>query len=489
MEVVRDNLVVCSVDCSELVNASEPDFLSGFKHILNELNTDLIDRSNYIDRLRAEKTAYVDGAESAERELLLENERLRRGLSVVGSGGGAVSGPRRGGLSVATQTAEDGTSICHVSCQTMDCLSDVETELSDLRKVMIALETEKIAYEAQLREMMHSFSSLQAENTELRTTIETLDHDNNLLIGELGEAKEILANSGRANRTPLRATESTDASLFRELLIGDVHRAGRSCLVGPAPGLPREPLDRMGKPRVLVFGDGSSRGIAADLRGLLGAEACCVYGESRSGFSILQMAHRIAQLTTTFNSRDSVIVSLNLRSFSGLKPTHLSRLFSVGRYTHVIFSLVFAPDNAREHQRYVSFCRCLSANRNISCRVLENTIINGRHRMSRNFLCNNLVLYIGASCRMRAAFSRFSLRYIDTVDLAATGCMPGLTGSLNNDNASDYGKKHGNLIQVPLNSGSNMHGELCSETSLTREQSVSSLDSFLMVNPPAVTVT
>lgn len=105
----------------------------------------------------------------------------------------------------------------------------------------------------------------------------------------------------------------------------------------------------------MVLGDGSSRGIAADLRGLLNADAYCVYGKSRFGFSILQMAHRIAQLTTTFNSRHNVIVSLNLKSFSSLKPTHLSRLFS---NRQVIFLLVFAPDNAQKYQKSVSFYLC-----------------------------------------------------------------------------------------------------------------------------------
>lgn len=80
-------------------------------------------------------------------ELNLQNASFCLKMSVSGAGCPWSAGSRQG-LSVETQTVASGTSICHVSCQTMDCLADVEAELSDLRKVMLALDTEKVPYEA-----------------------------------------------------------------------------------------------------------------------------------------------------------------------------------------------------------------------------------------------------------------------------------------------------------------------------------------------------
>lgn len=428
MDIVQDNLILCSSDCSELVHASDPDFLTSFRHVLSELNTDLSNKTNYIEKLKMDNLLFAKEAESAERELLNENKLLKaKLLSTARDRLNDSTSPAL--ISVATQTCYGVTSASDVACQTSNGPVDVEAEVSQMRSTMLALEANRSAYEGDLCRALDALSGLKVTNAEMLNTIETLSQDNTYLTKELEELQRLMPRS--CDLDPVNLVDPSAScgrpaiSLFHELAAGSRHLEGEfsSPEVPTADCLPRQHTDEVA--RVLVFGDGSSRGVAAGVRAVLDDFEYSVYGENHSGFSVLQMANRIAQLTTEFCSRDSVIVCLDLKSTGRLRAFHLKRLSLIGKFTNVIFSLTYSPSNAQEFLKYTKFYDFFADCKNVSVRILNNSVIRGERIVTRRRLHDNLALYVRSSGAMKHAFSLSTLIYIDTVDLTGLGVRSG----------------------------------------------------------------
>lgn len=431
MDIVQDNLILCSSDCSELIHASDPDFLTSFRHVLSELNTDLSNKTNYIEKLKMDNLLFAEEAESAERELLNENKLLKARLSSAARD--RLNDSMSPALtSVATQTCFSVPSTSDMACQTSDGSADVEAEVTQMRNTMLALEANRSAYEEDLRRALDALSGLKVTNAEMLNTIETLSQDNAYLTKELEELHRLMPRSLSCNSDPVNLVGPSASggrptiSLFHELAEGSRHLEGDFSSLGDpiADCLPRQHTGEVA--RVLVFGDGSSRGVAAGVKAVLDDVEYSVYGESHSGFSVLRMADRIARLTTEFCSRDSVIVCLNLKSTGRLRAFHLKRLSLIGKFTNIIFSLTYSPSNAQEFSKYIKFYDFFADCKNVSVRILNNSVIRGEHIMTRRRLHDNLALYVRSSCAMKHAFSLSTLIYIDTVDLTGLGVRSSL---------------------------------------------------------------
>ena len=171
------------------------------------------------------------------------------------------------------------------------------------------------------------------------------------------------------------------------------------------------------KNNILVYGDKSAGGVASGLLKFINPCEYSVYGESHPGYSISQMAQNIFHLTTEFNFHDTVIICLNLDPLFRFNSYLLNKLLSVGKYTNLILSLTYSNHNNNKYRNFISLCHNFLDCYKASIRILDNIIVNGSFRLSRQSLFKYLSLYVSASCMIKKSFV---LTYVNYCDIKST---------------------------------------------------------------------
>lgn len=260
----------------------------------------------------------------------------------------------------------------------------------------------------------------------LLASLETLEHDNRFLHYELEDLRQQPpCPLPPSLRSPLgcRSTAGVAAS---SSLYDELSGVGRLAVQNTNPPPMRRLLSplqtvradevcvssRSGVPvpdrrnRVLVLGDATSRGVATGLSVL--TDGLCIYGEIRPGFSVLQMASRIFQLSRDFETSDSVIVCLTVDS-RGTSPElkHLKRLCSIGKYINLIFTLTYTKSSFKNYLKFVYAIQYFVNHQSASITYIDNTVINGILRLPVRSLCRNLLNYVNAGHLLRKVFTMF----------------------------------------------------------------------------------
>lgn len=149
---------------------------------------------------------------------------------------------------------------------------------------------------------------------------------------------------------------------------------------------------------VLIFGDISAKGVSTRMYSCIDSDQYKLYGELQPDGSLLQMSKRIFELSKSYDNRDNVIVCLDLRNHCKLNSNTLKKLFSIGKYTNVIFSLTYGKPNRKQYIEFTNLCQKFLSHQNASIRIFNNNIMNGKYRLSKKNYYRNLVNYVYASC-------------------------------------------------------------------------------------------
>lgn len=423
VDYINDNLILCSADCSDRADDSDdPKLLSKLKCAFEELRNDLLEKTDYIERLKNSNLLLLSEAESSEVGLLNENKALKTKLNELVN----MSLSNQQVLVTTSSQTDAVKSSLSVSCQTVES-TIVDSRLAELRSANLALESDCNLLRDELRRCLDLVSELRVTNTEMISSIETLERDNKFLNTELDSLKracaddaddELLRHPDLASLDMSSGGVAAYRSLYDEMFID----ASEPCPLDdhsfpPTPAAV-VPLRR----RVLVVGDGTSRGIAGGLLEWLDCDVNSVYGECHRGFSISQLSSRLFQLTMDFNPEDSVVICIDLNSIGKLSTSGLNKLFSIGRYTNIIFSISFSSTDRHSLIKNVALrSALLGYNYNTSVRIFDNDIVNGKHRISKRMLCRNLSLYIRCSRSMERVFKQSCMIYVNLSDVA---CAP-----------------------------------------------------------------
>lgn len=430
VEVVGDNLILCSTQCSELANDSDPETFASLVQIIKNLKTDLIDSSNYIERLRSEKQTLLDEAESLERQLVDENTELKNRIAVLDAKSSEliVKNVPKAFNSSSTQTPPAYEVAKIDSCCQTTSMTDVRHAgaSKDELQTGSTLQADLLLLTGDLQRSMDELSELKELKERMLVTIETLNNDNIFLSSELERLKQLLSNPLPPIITPeaFSATNNSSdqqavSSLFDELSVVDRHmapliRKKRNSLAPYSRKL--SVSSSVGTKNVLVFGDRSASGVATGLLSFTDSSEYSTYGEIHPGYSIPQMAERLFQLTTNFNWQDNVIVCINLGSIGRVSSYLLNKLFSIGKYTNLIFSLTFSSPDKDKYFSFVSFCQRFLKRQSASIRTLDNDFVGGKFRLARESLCKHLYTYVSVSYMLKYVFVSSYIRHCDFVN-------------------------------------------------------------------------
>lgn len=485
VEIISDNLMLCSTQCSNLASEStdsNPDIVASLTQIVKELKTEICDKTNYIDRLKQEKQTLLEEAESSEDQLVRENSTLKQKLAqftrksleqVTNTPGNLASSstqtPFQGGTLLWDDSQTDPRlpgntdekrqalmiELAQITNLNRQMVTRIETlgndnlflsnELKNLKEqltsmhvspgklnvapssssngaqsnrstvcVQCSADSDYDSIKDELQKSLDELSELKQLEQRMITSIQVLNEDNRFLSLELERLKQLqfCTFPPPATTEVLHHVNSEDAcvtnqSLFEELSAAD-----------PLIASPKKYPDAFNAKRsdVLVFGDSSARGIVAGLRN--NCPGHCdyfIHGESHPGYTISQMANRIFELTTNYCWKDNVIVCMDLRSFSNVSYYHLSKLFSVGRYTNLIFSLSYSGNNDHyTYSNFVYFCHRFLKSQNASIRIFDNSVIGGKFRLSKKKLCNYLFSYVKASFLLKNKFASLNVKCHNT---------------------------------------------------------------------------
>lgn len=186
-----------------------------------------------------------------------------------------------------------------------------------------------------------------------------------------------------------------------------------------------------------MFGDASARGVAAGLLDFAKPGEFSIYGEIHADYSIPQMADGIFQLTTDFTWQDNVIVCIDLGSIGGVGSYLLNKLFSIGKYTNLVFSLTYSSSNYNRYFNFVSLCQRFLKYHNASIRTLDNNIVGGKFRLTKKSLCKNIYIYASVSFVLRSVFVSSCVRYCDIAGVVARGVVEDIRLPSNRESAGD----------------------------------------------------
>lgn len=431
---VRDYLVECCQtnaqpkSLEELTGDSECELVASLRQVIDDLGNDLRDRERFICKLKREKDLFLNEAESLEKQLVDENSELKKTVTELSKRifDQQSRNTSKELISASTQTFSINLATTGDSCQIGPRFRDAETTTKDLQTDGANI-TDLLVLEEKLLQSMNRLAELEQLRKEMLTTIQTLGHDNQFLSAELKKLRQMpnsLAPSVTMNtshHTDSCDTEDPASSLFDELFVADpcmarnssglhIHKhLSPSSEAWPVPRHKQLPLD-ISKKQVLVFGDGTARGVATGLLNFVSSREYFIQGESHPGYSVSQMSDRIFQLTVGFSCQDSVVVCVDLDSDSNINPHHLKKLFSVGRYTNLIFSLTYSNLKKDRFVYFVSLCSMFLKHQNASIRNFSNNVVNGKFRLSKRCLYRNLCDYVVSSNVLKNVFV---LSYVD----------------------------------------------------------------------------
>ncbi|CAG9761302.1 unnamed protein product [Ceutorhynchus assimilis] len=160
--------------------------------MINELKTEVFDKTNYIDRLKREKQTLLDEAEYSEDRLVRENSALKQRLSQLARNSlEQVTNAPRKLASSSTQTLFQEEILLQNDSQTDPCLAGSSDEKQQALMIEIA--------------------EITNLNKQMATSIETLDNENRFLSSELEDLKEQLAclhvSHGKPSGVPSLSTK------------------------------------------------------------------------------------------------------------------------------------------------------------------------------------------------------------------------------------------------------------------------------------------
>ncbi|CAG9770083.1 unnamed protein product [Ceutorhynchus assimilis] len=142
--------------------------------MINDLKTEVFDKTNYIDRLKREKQTLLDEAEYSEDRLVRENSALKQRLSQLARNSlEQVTNAPRKLASSSIQTLFQEEILLQNDSQTDPCLAGSSDEKQQALMIEIA--------------------EITNLNKQMATSIETLDNENRFLSNELEDLKEQLA--------------------------------------------------------------------------------------------------------------------------------------------------------------------------------------------------------------------------------------------------------------------------------------------------------
>lgn len=445
---LRDYLVECCqtntqlMSLEELTGDSESEVVASLRQVIDGLGNDLRDREKFIYKLRCEKDLLLNEAESLERQLVDENSELKKTVAELSKR--IFDQDSRDAskelISSSTQTFPISVATTRDSCcQIGPRVRDAETTTQDILTDG-ANGTDFRGLEEKMLHSIERLSELEQLREEMLTTIQTLGHDNQFLSAELEKLRQI--PSSLAPSVTMDTSLDTDSchmedaasSLFDELSVADPCMARNSSGLQiheplsatsedwPVRGLKYFPLDPSRK-QVLVFGDGTAKGVATGLLNFASSREYFIQGESHPGYSVSKMGDRIFQLTADFGCQDSVVVCIDLDSASSISPHHLNKLFSVGRYTNVIFSLTYSNLKKDRYIYFVSLCSMFLKRQNASIRNFSNNFVDGKFRLSKRCLYKNLYNYVVSSYVLKNVFVLSYLKCHNAVNSDVADCQ------------------------------------------------------------------
>ncbi|CAG9770081.1 unnamed protein product [Ceutorhynchus assimilis] len=144
------------------------------------------------DRLKREKESLLKEAETLELELMAENNLLKGELNTLKA---KSCLPTQIQISTETQTHHNKILMLNSSCHTQEYLEDTEAKIAELGFSRHALEVQSQLNKSELLKSAEEISEFQTINSQMRTTIETLNQDNNFLTKELESLKLVFSES------------------------------------------------------------------------------------------------------------------------------------------------------------------------------------------------------------------------------------------------------------------------------------------------------
>ncbi|CAG9762261.1 unnamed protein product [Ceutorhynchus assimilis] len=129
------------------------------------------------------------------------------------------------------------------------------------------------------------------------------------------------------------------------------------------------------------------------------------------------MAVKLFSLTAGYGNMDNVIITIDLSSVGFLNSLYLGILFSIGKYTNLIFSLRYSNWEYNRYCLFVFLCQHFLKCQSASIRILDNNRVNGRFRLSRHSYLNNVLSYV---------MSSRILKRVPTLSNSCAKCVNGL---------------------------------------------------------------
>lgn len=411
--VVRDNLIWCSKDCIDRANPGEDlTCVDDLRNQINELTTEVKEKTAYISRLKRSSASFVDEAERSEQEYLQTidkqkdiivklQSRLEEQTAIV------QKMKDRTFIDANTQTIvtrkDVGIQVTGHIKSFMSVASQIEVEQRHkITQKSVDLQSSEMQTDALSASVSSSvqtdlqislvgsaddeLSSLQSKLNELKnlkesmlTSIETLSVENKWLATEADKLRAEL----------LQWTSGSHASVDR---VGSLPNAGLT-----SDENTQVDINSRDRPRVLIFGDVSARGISVNLRNYLDVSSVHIEGVVKTGASLLDISREISVVSLDYTDKDYVIVCLNINNVKEFRSSDFRNILAIGKFSNLIMCYTFDDTyNVSTISKIRNYTSLYLNNRNVSIGLVENNKLHKGlgYRYKRNALCRVLGNYI-----------------------------------------------------------------------------------------------
>lgn len=421
--IISDSLIYCSRQCSEMVADSDHDNVADdLRKIIVELKAELEVKTKHINRLKRASVTFAEEAAVSESQLLddIENQNLKikqlkkRVDDLTANSTRSVSEFRSVAVQTRTvmsfdaqnQTEDIGSVIGEKTfCDTTNAESQTdllfcESGVSPEQSLSADLPDEngKGNY-SDMDKLRNEISELSALNRNMLTSIEALSAENDLYAIQVKKLQGEIFQYVQDGVNRYSGVPNDKANSTSNKYSGAPNDKANS--IGPYPKASKLQSQSLGiaqatKRKVLIYGDGSSRNYAINLKKTLDYKMYHVEGIVKSGAPLREISQNIFKVLTSFGHKDYVIVMLDINEMTSFKCNDLSNLLAVGKFTNVIFCYKYDYDIGRnifyDFDRNVT--HFIEHNINVSVSVIKNCRFNGMYEYNYSSLCQLFSSYI-----------------------------------------------------------------------------------------------
>lgn len=448
--VIRDNLIWCSRQCCEMSSETDPDMIDSLKQIIDDLKSELEQKTRYIERLKGEMSSFVEEATSSEEQLVNENEELKKAVARLG----CKLREREAAKIQLELENQDHISVIRGQYEgeirkQKSCILGHEKNVASLERGSLRLEADLSDCRLRMKDLVTELKKLKDLGDGMLVTVDALTKENICLSDELEALKHQLSSgferqlfvTSELQRNTLQNVMGRDTnSLLEEL---SAAADGRS--VQPIPIATRDDSSKCSqsgpssvrytdgsKNKIVICGDESARGISSRIRNYFDSSRTDTLGVVKPGCCMKRLSADVFELTRSLGRQDTAIICLNFDSLHSMDRYIVNRMCAVGRYCNVIFNISYSCLRYSNilFNRLTALVSLFLRTNSASIRVFSNDNKNRKFRLTRSALCRCLTHYISCNDVVKNSITLRSVIADDvTTNLAVDSPVEGFLSS------------------------------------------------------------